>query len=117
MGVTGGGRALETLKEEAAHRIARGSQPLAGMVGDGQAALNAIDSLARERWASAFSAVAERGYARAAKFEIRFTKRLRKSTGTPGGCIITRAAPPKMRPPAGMPGSALDAFRRCCGSP
>ncbi|MGE5522183.1 MAG: alpha/beta hydrolase [Rhodospirillaceae bacterium] len=68
--VTGGGRSLTMLKDEVTRRVARGGPPLGGIaVEDAAAALQSIDSLDREQWASAFSSVAERHYERAAKLE------------------------------------------------
>lgn len=64
--VTGGGRTLEELKAEVMRRVERGIMPLGGIgVDAAKAALGAIDSLSREQWAQAWSAVAEKHYARA----------------------------------------------------
>lgn len=68
--VTGGGRTLETLKAEVARRVERGAPPLGGIsLDDARAALQAISSLDRDQWASAFSGVAERHYERGAQLE------------------------------------------------
>lgn len=64
--VTGGERTLDELKTEVMRRVERGIMPLGGIdVDDARAALGAIDTLGREQWASAWSAVAERHFARA----------------------------------------------------
>lgn len=68
--VTGGGRSLAALKEEITRRVERSVPPLHGIrAEDARAALDAIDSLGREQWAMAFSAVGERHYERAQKAE------------------------------------------------
>jgi len=68
--VTGGGRTLAALKEEITRRVARGGPPLHGVrVEDARAALDAVESLDREQWATAFSAVGERHYERARTLE------------------------------------------------
>jgi uncharacterized protein with PIN domain len=57
--VPGGGRDLETLKREVAHRAERNMPPLGGIsADDAQQALATIDSLDRDTWARAFTAVA-----------------------------------------------------------
>jgi pimeloyl-ACP methyl ester carboxylesterase len=66
--VTGGGRDLAQLKAEVLRRVERGAAPVGGIEpADARAALERIDSLEREQWASAWSAVAgghfERGEA------------------------------------------------------
>jgi esterase FrsA len=64
--VTGGGRTLEELKHEVLRRVERGLTPVGGIKMDGaNAALANIDSLSREQWAQAWSAVAEKHYDRA----------------------------------------------------
>lgn len=64
--VTGGGRTLEELKQEVLRRVERGLTPVGGIgVEDARAALAAIDSLSREQWAQAWSAVAEKHFAAA----------------------------------------------------
>jgi pimeloyl-ACP methyl ester carboxylesterase len=68
--VTGGARTLEALKQEVARRVERGAPPLGGItVEDARAALESIDSLDREQWACAFSAVAGRHFERGARLE------------------------------------------------
>jgi pimeloyl-ACP methyl ester carboxylesterase len=58
--VTGGGRNLAELKAEVLRRVERGIAPLGGIeLEDAKASLGAIDSLSRERWAKAWSAVGE----------------------------------------------------------
>ena len=57
--VPGGGRDLEALKAEVQRRADRGMPPLGGISSeDARNALSRIDSLDRDVWASAFSAVA-----------------------------------------------------------
>lgn len=57
--VPGGGRALEALKAEVAARAARAAPPLSGVdLEAAHAALARIDSLDRDTWAHAFSAIA-----------------------------------------------------------
>ncbi|MGE5465666.1 MAG: alpha/beta hydrolase [Methanocella sp.] len=64
--VTGGGRTLDELKQEVLRRVERGLTPVTGIkVEDARSALSSIDSLSREQWAQAWSAVAERHYAAA----------------------------------------------------
>jgi esterase FrsA len=64
--VTGGGRTLEELKQEVLRRVERGLTPVGGIgMEDAKAALANIDSLSREQWAQAWSAVAEKHYDRA----------------------------------------------------
>jgi esterase FrsA len=64
--VTGGGRTLEELKHEVLRRVERGLTPVGGIrMEDAKAALANIDSLSREQWAQAWSAVAEKHYDRA----------------------------------------------------
>lgn len=64
--VTGGGRTLDELKAEILRRVERGLTPVGGLrVEDARTALAAIDSLDREQWARAWSAVAERHHAAA----------------------------------------------------
>jgi len=62
--VTGGGRTLDELKQEVLRRVERGLTPVGGIkMEDAQDALANIDSLSREQWAQAWSAVAEKHYA------------------------------------------------------
>lgn len=64
--VTGGGRTLDELKTEVMRRVERGLMPLGGIgLDDAKAALAAIDSLGREQWAQAWSAVGDRHFDRA----------------------------------------------------
>jgi pimeloyl-ACP methyl ester carboxylesterase len=61
--VTGGGRTLEELKHEVLRRVERSLTPVGGIkMDDAHAALANIDSLSREQWAQAWSAVAEKHY-------------------------------------------------------
>lgn len=61
--VTGGGRTLEELKHEVLRRVERSLTPVGGIkMDDANAALANIDSLSREQWAQAWSAVAEKHY-------------------------------------------------------
>jgi pimeloyl-ACP methyl ester carboxylesterase len=70
--VTGGGRDLAALKAEVLRRVERGVTPLGGIgMEDANAALGAIDSLRREQWASAWSAVGHRHLERAQALESR----------------------------------------------
>lgn len=78
--VTGGGRTLDELKAEILRRVERGIMPLGGIgADDARAALAAIDSLDREQWARAWSAVAERHFARAQAEEGSHPARAAKS--------------------------------------
>jgi hypothetical protein len=64
--VTGGGRDLETLKQEVQRRADHGMPPLGGISpGDAKSALSAITSLSREEWAAAFNGIAEKHWQRA----------------------------------------------------
>jgi pimeloyl-ACP methyl ester carboxylesterase len=68
--VPGGGRDLAALKKEVQVRADRGMPPVGGVSpADTAAALSRINSLGREAWAAAFSAVAEEHWARAASLE------------------------------------------------
>ena len=70
--VTGGGRSLEALKAEVLRRVERGIAPLGGIhLEDAKAALGAIDSLGREQWARAWSAVGEQYLEKAQDIEAR----------------------------------------------
>lgn len=64
--VAGGARDLGELKREVQRRADRAMPPLSGIAGeDARDALSQITSLAREQWALAFSAVADRHWERA----------------------------------------------------
>lgn len=64
--VTGGNRTLAELKAEVLRRVERGIAPLGGIqLEDAHAALNEIDSLAREQWALAWSTVADQYFEKA----------------------------------------------------
>lgn len=68
--VTGGGRTLEALKQEVLRRVERALTPVGGIkLEDAKAALAAIDSLSREQWAKAWSAVAEKHFEAARSLE------------------------------------------------
>lgn len=68
--VTGGGRNLGELKAELLRRVDRSLTPVGGIrLEDANEALAAIDSLSREHWAQAWSAVAERHFAQAQSLE------------------------------------------------
>lgn len=78
--VTGGGRSLEELKEEVLRRVERGLTPVGGIaMEDAKAALARIDSLSREQWAQAWSAVAENHFAAAQEVESKDTARAAQS--------------------------------------
>jgi dienelactone hydrolase len=68
--VPGGGRDLAALKLEVQRRADRGVPPLSGVSpADAAAALSRVNSLGRDEWAGAFSAVAEEHWVRAASLE------------------------------------------------
>jgi esterase FrsA len=78
--VAGGSRDLETLKREVQHRADRGMPPLGGISGeDARQALERIDSLDRDVWANAFSAVATQYEHAAAALENADRARARKA--------------------------------------
>ncbi len=77
--VPGGGRTLEQLKQEVLRRVEHNRPPLGGIATeDARAALAAIDSLGREQWALAWSAVADCHYARATSLEASAPERARE---------------------------------------
>jgi esterase FrsA len=68
--VPGGGRSLEELKQEVQRRADHGIPPLGGISAeDARTALSQVNSLDRERWALAWSGVAERHWRRAQSLE------------------------------------------------
>ncbi len=70
--VTGGERTLDELKAEMLRRVERGLTPVGGIrVEDAQTALAAIDTMSREQWAKAWSAVGERHYEAAQQQEAK----------------------------------------------
>jgi pimeloyl-ACP methyl ester carboxylesterase len=81
--VTGGSRTLEELKHEVSRRVERGLTPMGGIrIEDAKAALANIDSLSREQWAQAWSAVAEKHYDTAQTLEGKDTEKAAQSYWT-----------------------------------
>ncbi len=77
--VPGGGRSLDELKREVQQRADQNRPPLGGIrPEDARAALAVIDSLSREQWALAWSAVAEKHFAQAASLEARAPQQARE---------------------------------------
>jgi dienelactone hydrolase len=77
--VPGGGRTLDQLKQEVLRRVEHNLPPLGGVSSeDARAALAAIDSLGREQWALAWSAVAEQHFTRATSLEASAPERARE---------------------------------------
>lgn len=77
--VPGGGRTLGELKQEVLRRVEHNLPPLGGIgIEDARAALAAIDSLGREQWALAWSAVAEPHFTHAASLEASAPERARR---------------------------------------
>src|SRR5450759_5563185 len=77
--VPGGGRTLDQLKQEVLRRVEHNLPPLGGIgTEDARAALAAIDSLGREQWALAWSAVAEQHFTQAAPLEASAPERARE---------------------------------------